>query len=86
MAPINPCLNCHRSETPKITAQWESGKHSKVGVKCYVCHFASPESPSAMEHNGFSVTSTVDAGVCASCHPDNGNLLLEQFRVSGSHP
>lgn len=86
-SPIDPCLDCHSKETAKIVAQWESGKHSKTGVKCYVCHFAEADNPEGMEHNTFFIVTEVDVSTCESCHPENGAELLKKFSGKDSvHP
>lgn len=68
-APIDPCISCHDTTTPAIVAQWAESKHSKVGVKCYVCHKAHDDDPAGFEHNGFRVTALVTPKYCESCHP-----------------
>jgi cytochrome c553 len=64
----DPCLGCHRTETPGIVKQWEESKHSKLGVKCYVCHKAKDDDPAGREHNGFRITPLVTPYYCQSCH------------------
>lgn len=86
-SPIDPCLNCHTKETPKIVQQWEDGKHSKTGVKCYVCHHAEESNKEGMEHNDFFVITAVGVQTCESCHPENATELLGQFtKKNGMHP
>jgi hypothetical protein len=68
-APIDPCLSCHETVTPAAVKQWQDSKHSKVGVKCYVCHQAKEDDPAGFEHNGFRVTSIVTPKYCEGCHP-----------------
>ncbi|GAB4345606.1 MAG: hypothetical protein Kow0089_22760 [Desulfobulbaceae bacterium] len=86
-APINPCLECHAQETPKIVQQWEAGKHSKTGVKCYVCHHADTGDKQGMEHNDFFIVTRVDVATCESCHPENAAELRARFsKKSGNHP
>lgn len=86
-SPIDPCLNCHNNETPKVVQQWEAGKHSKTGVKCYVCHHAEESNKKGMEHNEFFIITSVDVQTCESCHPEDGKDLLSKFsKASGKHP
>jgi organic hydroperoxide reductase OsmC/OhrA len=68
MAPIDPCVNCHETITPGIIKQWQDSKHSKVGVKCYVCHEAKKGDPSGYNHNGFNVTAIPSPKYCEGCH------------------
>ncbi len=77
-SPINPCISCHDTVTPGVVRQWHESKHSKIGVKCYVCHEAKEGDPSGFEHNDFMVTSVVSPKTCESCHPQQ----VEQFRNS----
>lgn len=67
-APIDPCLNCHETVTPGIIKQWTESKHSRVGVKCYVCHQAKEGDPSGYDHNGFHVTAVPSPKYCEGCH------------------
>lgn len=86
-SPIDPCMNCHTEETPKIVQQWEAGKHSKTGVKCYVCHHTDEGNKKGMEHNDFFIVTSVDVATCESCHPENAKDLLGMFsKESGKHP
>lgn len=83
---VNPCLGCHGEETPKVVEQWQAGKHSKSGVKCYVCHFAEEGNPAGEEHNGFFVVAQVPATTCESCHPGHGSEFRQRFAGNGKHP
>ncbi len=67
--PSSPCINCHDTTNPGIVRQWHDSKHSKVGVKCSVCHKAKEQDPSGYEHNGFSITAVPSPRYCESCHP-----------------
>lgn len=78
-SPIDPCLDSHAKETPKVVGQWEAGKHSKTGVKCYVCHFAEADNPEGMEHNSFFVVTNVPASTCESWHPEDGTVCAGNF-------
>lgn len=86
-SPIDPCLNCHAKETPKVVEQWEAGKHSMTGVKCYVCHHAEEGNKEGTEHNDFFVVTKVSVQTCESCHPENGADLLSKFtKDTTMHP
>ncbi len=63
-----PCIGCHAEETPGIVKQWRESKHSKLGVKCYVCHKAKKDDPAGREHNGYFITPLVTPYYCQSCH------------------
>ena len=86
-SPIDPCVGCHTAETPEIVQQWEAGKHSKTGVKCYVCHHAEESNKKGMEHNDFFIITAVDVTTCESCHPEDGSVLLGRItKEGGKHP
>ena len=86
-SPIDPCLGCHTGETAGIVEQWEAGKHSKTGVKCYVCHYAEVDNPDGMEHEGYFIITDVSIATCESCHPEDGAELNKQFsKEKGMHP
>ena len=34
------CVDCHRSRTPGVHADWSNSVHAKVGVDCAKCHLA----------------------------------------------
>jgi len=86
-SPIDPCLNCHVEETPEVVQQWEAGKHSKTGVKCYVCHHADEDGNNGVQHHDFFIAKAVDVRTCESCHPENAQELKGMFSSeSGKHP
>lgn len=66
--PGTPCLVCHETQTPGIVKQWEESKHSKVNIKCYVCHQAREDDPSGYDHNGYWITAVPSPRYCESCH------------------
>jgi hypothetical protein len=85
--PIDPCLGCHAEETAGVVKQWETGKHSKTGVKCYVCHYVEVDNPNGMEHEGYFIITDVSIATCESCHPENGMELRKQFsKTNAKHP
>ena len=86
-SPIDPCLDCHADETAGVVKQWEGGKHSKTGVKCYVCHYAEVDDPNGMEHEGYFVITGVSIATCESCHPEDGAKLRKLFsKEKAIHP
>ncbi len=76
--PTDPCISCHDTVTPGIVKQWQESKHSKVGVKCYVCHRAKDDDPAGFNHNGYRVTALVTPKYCQSCHAKE----VEEFKNS----
>jgi len=57
------CIDCHRSVTPRIVADWELSRHSRQGVDCATCH--------GDGHKGAddaANVATITAETCATCH------------------
>ncbi|KAA3661403.1 MAG: hypothetical protein DWQ10_04585 [Calditrichaeota bacterium] len=52
------CLDCHKSETPDVVAEWESGMHGEVNIGCYICHGDGQE----------EYYPEPNAETCVSCH------------------
>ena len=68
-SPFTPCIDCHLITSPGVVKQWGESKHSKVGIKCYVCHMAKDDDPSGFDHEDFRITAIVTPKTCDSCHP-----------------
>ena len=69
------CLECHQTETPGISKDWERSVHAKVGVDCYTCHKAeSTAGFFSKEHLDLDpdnpVAIVVSPKTCAGCHPE----------------
>ena len=64
----NPCVDCHREQSPGIVSQWESSRHGEVGVDCIFCHQAEKSELDAFEHQGETIAVIVTPGDCAQCH------------------
>jgi len=67
--PGKTCISCHEMITPGIVEQWKDSKHSKVGVKCIVCHGVLADEPGAIGHNQYTISPVVSPKVCGKCHP-----------------
>lgn len=73
------CINCHKTVTPGIVAQYESSSMAAAGIGCLNCHGGNSSiDPSVMEHNGFQITPVVSPNYCKKCHPDQ----VEEFARS----
>ncbi len=57
----DPCLECHKKNTPGIVKYWEKSAHFQKQVSCTDCHGNDPEAC----HNR---TMIVDAAKCGACH------------------
>jgi hypothetical protein len=66
----DPCVTCHRNETPSIVVDWQTSKHHYAEVGCADCHGDGHSSPSDVAN-----VTTVTADTCGVCH----ELQLTQF-------
>jgi hydroxylamine dehydrogenase len=69
------CVNCHKTVTPQIVADWQLSKHSQNGVDCAICHGEDHTSPATVDKAKIPTPET-----CAACHPER----VEQFK-KGKH-
>jgi len=47
------CIDCHRTQMPKVVEQWEKSEHAESdGVACLSCHAAEEDDWDATEHYG----------------------------------
>lgn len=69
----DPCVDCHKKETPGIYNEWGMSRHYLAGVGCQDCHGISegtegvPIRSGAHEHP--PVSPVVSPRVCQPCHP-----------------
>ncbi len=73
------CINCHRSTSPALVAQWESSRHYENAIGCLDCHGAEKGDVDAWMHNGQMVSVLVTPKDCAKCHDE------EYKQFAGSH-
>ncbi len=79
------CLDCHRTQTPGIFADWANSKHASANITCLDCHQAMEFDPDvSTEHykhyeksdkyGGAEYRVPIAAAVtpkdCSRCHPD----------------
>lgn len=62
------CVDCHRKHSPALVMEWNSSKHSKMGVDCLGCHGAHQNTTGAWMHHGKYVSVIVTPKTCAQCH------------------
>jgi hypothetical protein len=74
-AAADPCVICHRRETPGIVADWQASLHSRNEVFCSTCHGEEHKSAS-----DFAKAKLPTPDVCGTCHDDQ----FQQFR-RGKH-
>jgi hydroxylamine dehydrogenase len=59
------CIMCHQDINPGLVKDWNSSKHSKIGVTCSVCH--------GTKHTGqhdANLAQLPDEKLCATCHKE----------------
>lgn len=69
------CVECHKTVTPGIVADWETSKHHDLDVDCSICHGDQHTSEADVEKAQIPTPET-----CATCHEDQVN----QFKM-GKH-
>jgi len=69
------CVKCHRIITPGHVTDWETSKHSEMGIDCSVCHGTEHQKP-----NNSELAVLPDESVCGDCHYEQ----FEQFQA-GKH-
>jgi hydroxylamine dehydrogenase len=57
------CIMCHQDINPGLVKDWNSSKHSKIGVTCSVCHGTKHSGP----HDA-NLAQLPDEHLCATCH------------------
>ena len=68
----NSCVECHRTKTPGIFADWNNSVHARVGVDCAKCHGTDNHAMVLQSHLEFTtipVATVVSPADCAECHP-----------------
>jgi len=83
-SPAHPCIDCHSTETPRIVEQWKKSRHSMNDVDCQVCHLAGVGDPSAIDHNGFSITKNLTLAYCEGCHALADEIMKESRDKNGT--
>jgi len=59
------CITCHRGVSPGQVQDWESSRHSKMGISCSACHGDAHSSS-----DDANLASLPDEQVCAACHEE----------------
>ncbi len=75
IAGADACIDCHRTSTPGIVADWQLSKHSQNGVTCSTCHGEDHASASDVAKAQIPTPET-----CGACHAER----VKQFS-SGKH-
>ena len=66
------CIECHKTKTPGIVADWQVSKHSQNGVDCSVCHGDGHKTDSDVAKAAIPTPDT-----CKQCHPTQVGQFLK---------
>ncbi len=80
------CIECHRSATPGIFADWARSRHASANITCLDCHliqpgdqdmaqghdqyYSRPDLPYGQAEYKMPIASIVTPKDCSRCHPD----------------
>lgn len=73
------CVECHRTENPGLTQEWNHSQHGQAGVNCLDCHKAEKGDKDAFVHKKQLISIIVSPKDCARCHRQ------EFDEMDGSH-
>ena len=73
------CVDCHWTENPGLTKEWNDSQHGQAGVNCLDCHKAEKGDKDAFEHKKQMISIIVTPKDCARCH----NTEFQE--MDGSH-
>lgn len=78
------CIECHKKESPGITADWGASAHARIGITCITCHrceegcpalsrahykqYQRPDSKYGTSAYRVPVAALVSPMLCARCH------------------
>ncbi|MCU0522201.1 MAG: nitrate reductase [Anaerolineae bacterium] len=74
----DPCVKCHRRESPGIVAQYGTSDMAASGVGCMDCHGVPADYPEAIVHEGATMLSSPTPARCGACH----ETQVAQFNAS----
>jgi hydroxylamine dehydrogenase len=75
VAKVSTCIDCHRTVTPNLVADWEASKHKSNDVSCLECHGSDHVS-----RDDAAKARIPTPEICAQCHADK----VSQFK-NGKH-
>ena len=74
----NPCVQCHRDESPGIIEQYGTSSMAIAGVTCQDCHEVEADYPGSVAHEGTHVLRSPSTTMCSRCH----ETQVAQFNAS----
>lgn len=77
------CASCHRNTTPAVIHQFETSAHAAQGVTCIDCHRPA-EGQEGVEHRGFTISTKLTSGNCATCHEQEYQQFLRSRHAAPS--
>ncbi len=73
------CVDCHATENPGLTQEWNNSQHGQAGVNCLDCHKAEKDDIDAFSHKEQLISIIVSPKDCSRCHQ------TEFEEMDGSH-
>ncbi len=73
------CVECHWTENPGLTQEWNNSQHGQSGVNCLDCHKAEKGDKDAFMHKKQLISIIVSPKDCSRCH------TTEFEEMDGSH-
>jgi len=73
------CVECHMTENPGLTMEWNHSQHGQAGVNCLDCHKAEEGDKDAFSHKKQLISVIVTPKDCSRCHQ------TEFEQMDGSH-
>ncbi len=73
------CVECHMTENPGLTLEWNHSGHGQAGVNCLDCHQAKEGESDAFMHKKQWISIIVSPKDCSTCHQQ------EFEEMDGSH-
>jgi hypothetical protein len=85
------CAECHIRQHYSIVHEYELSAHARQGINCLECHQPAPgdkhmggKDQEGQEHHGFTITRTVTAANCRSCHEKEYQQFLRSRHAAPS--
>ncbi|MCG6963488.1 MAG: ammonia-forming cytochrome c nitrite reductase subunit c552 [Acidobacteria bacterium] len=78
----DPCITCHRRQSPGIYEQWKGSKHAAAGIGCLDCHQADPADADAFLHHGATIATLVTPKDCGGCHEQEAEQVRHSYHAT----
>ncbi len=81
-AKADPCITCHRRQSPGIYEQWKGSKHAAADIGCIDCHQADPADADAFSHHGATIATLVTPKDCGGCHEQEAKEVGQSYHAT----